>query len=153
MVGALSWITVIPNGLPWEGTEAILSLLRLHPGYCISNSFVDYDGYSISSKGFFPTTVDIMVIWVKYWCYAFKNCFLSFCLFEKHCFLLLCQVSAVAGRIFHCDNSFSGCGAQAPSTHTDSVVVVHGLSCSEACGILVLWPRTEPESLHCKADS
>ena len=29
--------------------------------YCISDSFVDYDGYSISSKGFFPTVVDIMV--------------------------------------------------------------------------------------------
>ena len=27
--------------------------------------FVDYDGYSISSKWFFPTVVDIMVIWVK----------------------------------------------------------------------------------------
>ena len=30
--------------------------------YCISDSFVDYDGYSISSKGFLPTIVDIMVI-------------------------------------------------------------------------------------------
>ena len=30
--------------------------------YCISDSFVDYDGYSISSKGFLPTVVDIMVI-------------------------------------------------------------------------------------------
>ena len=30
--------------------------------YCISNSFVDYDGYSISSKRFFPTVVDIMAI-------------------------------------------------------------------------------------------
>ena len=30
--------------------------------YCISDSFVDYDGYSISSQGFFPTVVDIMVI-------------------------------------------------------------------------------------------
>ena len=30
--------------------------------YCISNSFVGYDGYSISSKGFLPTVVDIMVI-------------------------------------------------------------------------------------------
>ena len=29
--------------------------------YCISESFVDYDGYSISSKGFLPTAVDIMV--------------------------------------------------------------------------------------------
>ena len=30
--------------------------------YCISDSFVDYDGYSISSKGFLPILVDIMVI-------------------------------------------------------------------------------------------
>ena len=30
--------------------------------YCISDSFFDYDGYSISSKGFLPTVVDIMVI-------------------------------------------------------------------------------------------
>ena len=32
------------------------------PKYCISDSFVDYESYSISSKGFFPTIVDIMVI-------------------------------------------------------------------------------------------
>ena len=30
--------------------------------YCISDSFVDYDSYSISSKGFLPAVVDIMVI-------------------------------------------------------------------------------------------
>ena len=30
--------------------------------YCISDSIVDHDGYSISSKGFLPTVVDIMVI-------------------------------------------------------------------------------------------
>ena len=30
--------------------------------YCISDSFLDYDDYSISSKGFLPTVVDIMVI-------------------------------------------------------------------------------------------
>ena len=30
--------------------------------YCILDIFVDYDGYSISSKGFLPTVVDIMVI-------------------------------------------------------------------------------------------
>ena len=34
--------------------------------YCISDSFVDYDGYFISSKGFLPTVVDIMVILVKF---------------------------------------------------------------------------------------
>ena len=30
--------------------------------YCISDSFVDHDGYSISSKGFLPTVVAIMAI-------------------------------------------------------------------------------------------
>ena len=30
--------------------------------YCISDSFVDHDGYSISSEGFLPTVVDTMVI-------------------------------------------------------------------------------------------
>ena len=29
---------------------------------CISDSFVDHDGHSISSEGFLPTVVDIMVI-------------------------------------------------------------------------------------------
>ena len=28
--------------------------------YCILDSFVDYDGYSIYPKGFMPTAVDIM---------------------------------------------------------------------------------------------
>ena len=30
--------------------------------YCISDSFVDHDDYSISSKGFLSAVVDIMVI-------------------------------------------------------------------------------------------
>jgi len=30
--------------------------------YCVLDSFVDHDGYSISSKGFLPTVVDTMVI-------------------------------------------------------------------------------------------
>ena len=34
--------------------------------YCILDSFVDYDGYSISSKGFVPPVVDIMVFRVKF---------------------------------------------------------------------------------------
>ena len=29
--------------------------------HCILDSFVDYDGYSISSKEFLPTVLDIMV--------------------------------------------------------------------------------------------
>ena len=34
--------------------------------YCISDSSVNHDGYSISSKGLLPTVVDIMAIWVKF---------------------------------------------------------------------------------------
>ena len=37
-------------------------ILEISPKYCILDSFVDYDGYSISSKGFLSTIVDIMVI-------------------------------------------------------------------------------------------
>ena len=32
----------------------------------ISDPFVDYEGYPISSKGFLLTVIDIMVIWVKF---------------------------------------------------------------------------------------
>ena len=32
------------------------------PRYSISDSFVDYEGNSISSMGFLPTVVDIIVI-------------------------------------------------------------------------------------------
>ena len=42
-----------------RGYSAIFEIASKH---CISDSFVDYDGYSISSKGFLPTVVDIMVI-------------------------------------------------------------------------------------------
>ena len=30
--------------------------------YCILDSFIDYDGYSISSKGILATIVDVMVL-------------------------------------------------------------------------------------------
>ena len=32
--------------------------------------FFDYDGYSISSKSFWPTVVDIMVSWIKFTCFS-----------------------------------------------------------------------------------
>ena len=41
-------------------------VFEIAPKYCISVSFVDYEGYSISSKGFLPTVVDLMVIWVNF---------------------------------------------------------------------------------------
>ena len=44
-----------------ETNEIILSFLRLYPSTAFW-TLVDYDGYSISSKGFLPTVVDIMVI-------------------------------------------------------------------------------------------
>ena len=53
---------MILNGLPWKRTEIILSFLRLHPSTAYSDSSVDCDVYSISSKGFLPTAVDIMVV-------------------------------------------------------------------------------------------
>ena len=37
-------------------------LFEIASKYCILDSFVEYDGYSISSKGFLPTVVDITVI-------------------------------------------------------------------------------------------
>ena len=37
-------------------------VFEIATNYCISDSFVEYDGHSISSKGFLPTVVDIMVI-------------------------------------------------------------------------------------------
>ena len=49
------------NGFPWKQTEIILSF-EVAPMYCISDSFVDYEGHSISSKGFLPTLIDKMVI-------------------------------------------------------------------------------------------
>ena len=50
------------NGFPWKQTKIILLFSKIAPKYCISDSLVDYDGYSISSKGFLPTEVGIMVI-------------------------------------------------------------------------------------------
>ena len=49
------------NGLPWKKTE-IFVISEVAPKYCISDSFVDCEGYSISSKGLLPIVVDIMVI-------------------------------------------------------------------------------------------
>ena len=56
---------MILNSLPWKWTEIILSFLRLHPITAFW-TLVDYDGHSISSKGFSLTVVDIMVMWVKF---------------------------------------------------------------------------------------
>ena len=41
-------------------------VFEIAPKYCISDSFVDYEGYFISSKGFLSTIVDIMVIRITF---------------------------------------------------------------------------------------
>ena len=60
------WRTLVGYSL-WDRkesdtTERLFTFTSLH---CILDSFFDHDGYSISSKGFLPTVVDIMVIWVN----------------------------------------------------------------------------------------
>ena len=52
---------MILNGLTLTQTDHSF-VFEIAFKYCILDSFVDYDGYSISSKGFLPTVVDIMVI-------------------------------------------------------------------------------------------
>ena len=49
-------------------------IFEVAPKYCITDSFVDYEGYSIYSKGFLPTVVDIMVILIT----CTHSCLLSF---------------------------------------------------------------------------
>ena len=65
VIGAQTWITVILNGLPQKWTEVIMLFLKLFPSMAFW-TLLDYEGYSISSKGFLPIVVDIMVIWVKF---------------------------------------------------------------------------------------
>ena len=49
-----------------ERSQDHFVIFEIAPKYCIADSFVDYEGYSISSKGFLPTVVDLMVIWIKF---------------------------------------------------------------------------------------
>ena len=61
---------MILNGLPRKRTEITLLFLRVHPNTAFW-ALVDYDGldgYSISSKGFLSTVVDIMIIRIKFAC-------------------------------------------------------------------------------------
>ena len=37
-------------------------VFEISPKYCILDSFVDYESYSVSSEGFLPIVVDIMAI-------------------------------------------------------------------------------------------
>ena len=56
---------MVLNDLPWKRTEIIRLSLRLQPSPAF-RTLVDHDGYSISSEGFLPTVVDIMLTWIKF---------------------------------------------------------------------------------------
>ena len=51
---------IVFHGLPLETNRDHSVVFEIVPKYCISDSFVDHDGYFISSKGFLPTVVDIL---------------------------------------------------------------------------------------------
>ena len=36
------------------------------PKYCILDSFINYEGFSTSSKGLLPILVYVMIIWIKF---------------------------------------------------------------------------------------
>ena len=52
------------HDIEWFALETKRSsvIFEIASKYYISDSFVDHDGYSISSKGFLPAVVNIMVI-------------------------------------------------------------------------------------------
>ena len=45
-----------------ETNRDLSVIFEISSKYCILDSFVDHDGYSISSKGFLPTVIDTVVI-------------------------------------------------------------------------------------------
>ena len=55
-----NWMVYLGN----EHRSCFIS--EIASNYCILDSFLDYDGYSISSKGFLPIVVDIMTTWVEF---------------------------------------------------------------------------------------
>ena len=52
---------MVLTGFPWKQRDHSV-VFEIASKYLILDPLVDYDGYSISSKGFFPTIVDIMII-------------------------------------------------------------------------------------------
>ena len=52
---------MIFNGLPWKMNRDHSVVFEIASKYCILDSFVDDEGYLISSKGFLSIVVDILV--------------------------------------------------------------------------------------------
>ena len=57
----LLWCWSICLEMNWDHSIGF----KIAPKYCFW-TLVDYETYSISSNGFFPTVVDTMVIWIKF---------------------------------------------------------------------------------------
>ena len=59
------WVTDLDfRDIEWFALETNRDhsvIFEIAPKYCIYRLFVHYDGYSISSKGFLPKVVDIIV--------------------------------------------------------------------------------------------
>ena len=53
---------MILNGLALETNRDHSVVFEIASKYCILETFVEHDGSSISSKGFLPVVVDIVVI-------------------------------------------------------------------------------------------
>ena len=66
LAGAYTWVTVMLNDLPSKWAKIILSFLRLYQSIAFWTLVESSESYSISSTGFLPTVVDIMVIWIKF---------------------------------------------------------------------------------------
>ena len=63
--GQICLLDLYYRGIEWFALETNRDhpvVFEIASKYCISDSFVDHDCYSISSKVFLPTVVDIMVI-------------------------------------------------------------------------------------------
>ena len=58
----LLWFWMVCLETNWDHSV----VFEIAPKYFILDSFIDCGGYSISSKGFLPMVVDIMVIWIKF---------------------------------------------------------------------------------------
>ena len=59
------WLGLDHHDIEWFSLEMNRDhsvVFEIASKYCISDSFVDCDGYSISSQGFLPAVVDTMVI-------------------------------------------------------------------------------------------
>ena len=63
---ALEWVLDLDyHDIEWFALETNRDhsvIFEIASKYCISGSFVDHDGYSISSEGFLPAVVDILVL-------------------------------------------------------------------------------------------